>query len=370
MYLCEAFYSISGMPCLLSPFLKSNLSFANIAMFIEYSNFSSLIDHKIGMIAGMNNPDTAQHIKVRQIKITEDNAGQRLDNYLISLLKGVPKTRIYRIVRKGEVRVNKGRVSINYRLKSNDIVRIPPVRVAQRDDDAVHIPTALKYALENQILYEDNDFIVLNKPSGFAVHGGSGIQSGVIEALRALRSEQSFLELVHRIDKETSGCLLVAKKRTILNKLHDMFRGDGIQKTYLALLAGQWNRKKQWVNVALRKNVSQGGERMVVVSKTGKPSETLFTRLQKFQTCTLVKAQPKTGRTHQIRVHAAWLGYPLVGDDRYGETEDNRFFRKKGYKRLCLHAHELQFKHPANGQPLTVVAPLPEQLQTLIDHEQ
>lgn len=317
----------------------------------------------------MKNVDTEKLLKVRLLTITEDNAGQRLDNFLITLLKGVPKTRIYRIVRKGEVRVNKGRVSINYRLQLDDVVRIPPIRVAQRDD-IVRIPAVLRNALENHILYEDDSFIVLNKPSGFAVHGGSGIQSGVIEALRHLRPKLHFLELVHRIDKETSGCLLVAKKRSVLKQLHEMFRGEGIEKNYLALMDGQWQRKKQWVDAPLLKNISQGGERMVVVSKAGKSAETLFTRLQKYQHCTLVRCEPKTGRTHQIRVHAAWLGHALVGDERYGDFERNRFFRKKGYKRLVLHAHQLKFKHPATGELMKFTAPLPDDLQKLIDHEE
>jgi 23S rRNA pseudouridine955/2504/2580 synthase len=316
----------------------------------------------------MKNTDPDKKHKVHLLTISEDNAGQRLDNFLITLLKGVPKTRIYRIVRKGEVRVNKGRVAINYRLQHNDVIRIPPIRMAQRDE-TIRISAALKFSLENHILYEDDSFIVLNKPSGFAVHGGSGIQSGVIEALRHLRPELHFLELVHRIDKETSGCLLIAKKRNILKQLHEMFRGDGMQKNYLALMDGQWQRKKQWVEAPLLKNVSQGGERMVVVSKAGKSAETLFTRLQKFQHCTLVRCEPKTGRTHQIRVHAAWMGHALVGDERYGDSARNQFFRKKGYKRLFLHAHQLQFKHPASGKSMKFTAPLTDELQELIEHE-
>ncbi len=316
----------------------------------------------------MKSFDTEHKPKVRLLTVNEDNAGQRLDNFLITLLKGVPKTRIYRIVRKGEVRVNKGRAAINYRLQHNDVIRIPPIRVAQRDD-VVSIPAALRNSLENHVLYEDDSFIVLNKPSGFAVHGGSGIQSGVIEALRELRPELHFLELVHRIDKETSGCLLIAKKRSVLKQLHEMFRGEGMQKNYLALMDGQWQRKKQWVDVPLLKNISQGGERMVVVSKAGKSAETLFTRLQKFEHCTLVRCEPKTGRTHQIRVHAAWLGHALVGDERYGDSARNRLFRKKGYKRLFLHAYQLQFKHPGSGESMKFTAPLPDELQRLIDHE-
>lgn len=320
------------------------------------------------MIRRMKTAPEQSQPQVQWLEITEANAGQRLDNFLLSFLKGVPKTRIYRIVRKGEVRVNKGRAEVSYKLALGDIVRIPPVRVAEREGEVIVQPT-LKFSLENHILYEDDGFIVLNKPSGFAVHGGSGISSGVIEALRQIRPQQKFLELVHRLDKETSGCLLIAKKRSVLKLLHEMFRGDGMQKTYLALLAGQFKRKKQSVDVPLLKNVAQGGERMVTVSQAGKPAETLFTRLKQFQDATLVHAAPKTGRTHQIRVHAAWLGHPIVGDDRYGESEVNKAFKQRGYKRLFLHAEQLRFQHPVSGQALHFVAPLPEDLQLLLEHE-
>lgn len=306
--------------------------------------------------------------QVQYLEISEANAEQRLDNFLISFLKGVPKTRIYRMVRKGEVRVNKGRAIVSYKLVLGDIVRIPPVRVAEKNDEIIVQPT-LKYSLENHILFEDEGFIVLNKPSGFAVHGGTGINSGVIEALRQIRPQQKFLELVHRLDKETSGCLLIAKKRSVLKVLHELFRGDGIQKTYLALVAGQFQRKKQLVDVPLLKNVNQGGERMVTVSQAGKSAETLFTRLTKYETATLVHAAPKTGRTHQIRVHAAWLGHPIVGDERYGEDDVNKAFKKHGYKRLFLHAEQLQFAHPVTGNNLHFMAPLPDDLQDLLNNE-
>ncbi|MGZ4958852.1 MAG: 23S rRNA pseudouridine(955/2504/2580) synthase RluC [Methylomonas sp.] len=316
----------------------------------------------------MNTPSDQNIPQVQWLEITDANAQQRLDNFLITTLKGVPKTRIYRMVRKGEVRVNKGRVDVSYKLALGDIVRIPPVRVAEKNHEIIVQPT-LKYSLENHILYEDDGFIVLNKPSGFAVHGGSGVNSGIIEALRQLRPQQKFLELVHRLDKETSGCLLIAKKRSVLKVLHELFRGDGIQKTYLALLAGQFARKKQLVDVPLLKNVAQGGERMVKVSQAGKSAETLFTRLKQYQDATLVHAAPKTGRTHQIRVHAAWLCHPIIGDDRYGETEVNKNFKKRGYKRLFLHAEQLQFVHPVTGTALHFIAPLPEDLQDLLNHE-
>lgn len=316
----------------------------------------------------MNDASNQINPQVQWLEISEENSEQRLDNFLISYLKGVPKTRIYRIIRKGEVRVNKGRIDVSYKLQPGDIVRIPPIRVAEKPDEVIVQPS-LRFSLENHIIYEDDGFIVLNKPCGFAVHGGSGVNSGVIEALRQIRPQQKFLELVHRLDKETSGCLLIAKKRSALRALHELFRGTGIQKTYLALLAGQFNRKKQLVDAPLLKNVNQGGERMVTVSQAGKSAETLFTRLKQYQEATLVHAAPKTGRTHQIRVHAAWLGHPIVGDDRYGDDAVNKAFKKRGYKRLFLHAEQLQFAHPVTGAALHFTAPLPEDLQALLDHE-
>lgn len=322
----------------------------------------------IVIISAMNNPANQNNQQVQWLEISEANSEQRVDNFLISILKGVPKTRIYRMVRKGEVRVNKGRIDVSYKLQLGDIVRIPPVRVAEKNDPVIVQPT-LKYSLEHQILYEDDGFIVLNKPSGFAVHGGSGISSGIIEAMRQIRPQQKFLELVHRLDKETSGCLLIAKKRSVLKILHELFRGSGIQKTYLALLTGQFQRKKQQVDVPLLKHANNDLERMVTVNQAGKSAETLFTRLQKFQDVTLVHAAPKTGRTHQIRVHAAWLGHPIVGDDRYGDDAVNKAFKQRGYKRLFLHAEQLQFAHPLTGQALHFTAPLPQDLQDLLDHE-
>ncbi len=307
--------------------------------------------------------------KVQFVEITDDNCGQRVDNFLISKLKGVPKSRIYRIVRKGEVRVNKGRVDVKYKLEAGDIVRIPPIRLAQRSPDS-QVANTLKFSLEQEILFEDDVLLVVNKPAGFAVHGGSGISSGVIEGLRLLRPESDFLELVHRLDKDTSGCLIIAKKRSALKVLHELFRGDGINKTYLALLAGQWERKKLRVTAPLRKNVSKGGERMVVVSQSGKAAETFFRRIRKFAQATLVEASPKTGRTHQIRVHAAWLGHPIVGDERYGLSEINKEFKKRGYKRLFLHAAKLEFKHPVTEQILSISAPLPQDLEELLKNEQ
>ncbi len=307
--------------------------------------------------------------KVCWVEITEAHAGQRLDNFLMTQLKGVPKSRIYRIIRKGEVRVNKGRIAVKYKLALGDSVRIPPVRVAEKSEQNNFIPTLLKESLEKHILFEDDFLIALNKPSGFAVHGGTGIHAGVIEALRTLRPNAPFLELVHRLDKDTSGCLLIAKKRSALRALHELFRGDGIEKTYLALLAGRWQRKKLWVEAPLLKSIAASGERMVRVNQAGKSAQTFFRRIQRFQAATLVEASPKTGRTHQIRVHAAHLGHPIIADDRYGDRTINQNFKQKGYKRLFLHAQKLRFTHPDTGKILMLEAPLPSILTTLLTRE-
>lgn len=317
----------------------------------------------------MTTADPGAPRKVQLIEITEANSDQRLDNFLITLLKGVPKSRIYRLVRKGEVRVNKGRVDVKYRLGIGDQVRIPPVRVAEKIPETF-VGQHLQTALQQGVLYEDEHFMVIDKPAGYAVHGGSGVSAGIIEGLRAIRPNAPFLELAHRLDKDTSGCLLVAKKRSALKSLHTLFRDDQIQKTYLALLAGRWARKKLTVSAPLLKNSNRGGERHVTISKAGKESETEFRRLQLFRDATLVQASPKTGRTHQIRVHAASLGHPIIGDERYGVDETNQRFRARGYKRMFLHAATLAFKHPATGAELAFEAPLPPPLDELLNHEE
>jgi len=313
-------------------------------------------------VVGSNKP------KVQWVDITEENNGQRIDNFLITRLKGVPKSKVYRIIRKGEVRVNKGRINNRYKLVIGDVVRIPPIRVAVRENEVDLQPT-LKHSLEHEIIFEDEVLVVLNKPSGFAVHGGSGISSGVIEAFRALRPDARFLELAHRLDKDTSGCLLVAKKRSALKKLHDLFRGDGMKKTYLALLVGEWDRKKQQVVAPLLKSTGKGGERMVKVNQAGKYAETGFKRLKKYKGFTLVEASPKTGRTHQIRVHSVWLGHPIVADTRYGDAKINSILIKKGYRRLFLHAEQLQFNHPVSGEIMNFKAPLAPELEKLLKNE-
>lgn len=298
---------------------------------------------------------------VKWIKIDEENAGQRIDNFLSTRLKGVPKSHIYRILRTGEVRCNGGRIQAQERLQVGDLIRVPPVRLATRDSEWV--PEAfVRVQLESRILYEDDDLLVLNKPSGMAVHGGSGLRFGVIEGLREIRSAARLLELVHRLDRDTSGCLLIAKKRSALRILHEQFRNDEVEKVYLALLAGTWSRARWMVDAPLKRNVLQSGERLVKVARDGKPAVTEFRRKERYANSTLVEARPVTGRTHQIRVHARSMGHPIVGDERYGDAEVNRDFRRRGLKRLFLHALETRFRHPRTGKPIEVRAPLDQGL--------
>ncbi len=298
---------------------------------------------------------------VQMVKIDASNATQRIDNYLIYKLKGVPKSRIYRMLRKGEVRVNKGRAKAEYRLNLGDIVRIPPVRIAATQNRIIPMGL-LDERLGGRILYEDDQLLVFNKPSGVAVHGGSGLYFGVIEGLRQLRPDDQFLELVHRLDRDTSGCLLIAKKRSALRVLHGLFRDNRVYKHYLALLSGRLQREKMIVDMPLVKNILKSGERMVEVSASGKAAITIFTVKQRFDDATLVQAQPKTGRTHQIRVHAAHLGCPIACDDRYGRSDENRALRKYGLKRLFLHASSVRFEHPKTGKSIEVKAPLDKPL--------
>ncbi|ACY84943.1 23S rRNA pseudouridine(955/2504/2580) synthase RluC [Edwardsiella piscicida] len=299
-----------------------------------------------------------QNISVKLVTIAADEAGQRIDNFLRNQLKGVPKSMIYRIVRKGEVRVNKKRIKPEYKLEAGDQVRIPPVRVAERDEAPVSARLDKVAALNDCILYEDDYLLVLNKPSGTAVHGGSGLSFGVIEGLRALRPEARFLELVHRLDRETSGVLLVAKKRSALRSLHEQLREKGMQKDYLALVRGQWQSHCKVVQAPLLKNTLQSGERVVRVNAEGKPSETRFKVEERFANATLVKASPVTGRTHQIRVHTLHAGHPIAFDDRYGDRDFDRELADTGLNRLFLHAAALRFVHPHSGETLRVEAPL------------
>lgn len=300
---------------------------------------------------------------VQFVAITAENAGQRIDNFLRTQLKGVPKSMIYRILRKGEVRVNKKRVKPEYKLEDGDEVRVPPVRVAEREEQTVSPKLDKVAALESCILYEDDYLLVLNKPSGTAVHGGSGLSFGVIEGLRALRPEARFLELVHRLDRDTSGILLVAKKRSALRSLHEQLREKGMQKDYLALVRGDWPSHLKVVQAPLLKNILQSGERVVRVSAEGKPSETRFKVEERFGLATLVKASPVTGRTHQIRVHTLHGGHPIAFDDRYGDREFDRQLAPTGLARLFLHAAALTFTHPNTSESLRMEAPLDKALK-------
>ncbi|RLT89938.1 MULTISPECIES: 23S rRNA pseudouridine(955/2504/2580) synthase RluC [unclassified Ketobacter] len=302
---------------------------------------------------------------VAMVTVTEDQFGQRLDNFLMTRLKGVPKSAIYRMIRKGEVRVNKGRTKPDYKLQQGDLVRVPPARTKEVSASTPFVGDSLKSQLESAILYEDDGLIVLNKPSGLAVHGGSGVSLGVIEALRQIRPGQRFLELVHRLDRDTSGCLMVAKKRSVLKKLHEDLRLGAMQKTYLALLWGRWSGLEHRIEAPLRKFHLASGERVVRVSADGKPSLTLFRQLELYEQATLVEARPITGRTHQIRVHAQHAGHPIAGDDKYLHREQAVYFEERGLKRLFLHAASLELQD-LDGNSRLFEAPLPPELSTFL----
>ncbi len=315
----------------------------------------------------------APPVSVRQVEIDAGHEGQRLDNYLMTALKGVPKTHIYRIVRKGEVRINKGRVKPDYRLKSGDIVRIPPLRTAGAEVRArLGAPQAETDFgwLNDRILYEDDALIAIDKPSGLAVHGGSGVSLGLIEALRALRPQARFLELVHRLDRDTSGCLLIAKKRAALVGLHAQLRDGKFDKRYLALIKGPWRGPARRGEATLgKKHLSSGERRVHVVAeeKEGKEPASRFSPRRTFADAALVEIRLLTGRTHQARVHAAHLGQPIAGDDKYGDAGFNRQLRALGLKRLFLHAASLGFAHPVSGEKLWIEAPLPPELTALLE---
>ncbi len=303
---------------------------------------------------------------VKVVTISDEEAGQRIDNFLLRVCKGVPKSHIYRILRSGEVRVNKGRVDQTYRLASGDQVRIPPVRTAEKLITTPSIPAA-----NFTILYEDDHLLVIDKPSGVAVHGGSGISFGVIEQLRAQRPDAKFLELVHRLDRETSGILLLAKKRSALTKLHEQVREGTVDKRYLTLVHGDWKNKRQHVKLPLHKYSTAEGERRVRVQAGGMESHTVFNLLEKFDEYALLEAELKTGRTHQIRVHLASSGFAIAGDDKYGDFALNRALQKANkdrglLKRMFLHAHRITFIHPETGKPVTIQAPLAEECERFL----
>jgi len=303
-------------------------------------------------------PPSSQALAAQFVTITEEEAGQRIDNYLLRVCKGVPKSHIYRILRSGEVRVNKGRIDQLYRLEQGDLVRIPPIRVAEKTSSAA-VPGA-----EFKIVHEDNHLLVIDKPAGVAVHGGSGVSYGVIEQLRAARPEAKFLELVHRLDRETSGLLLLAKKRSALTNLHDQMREGHTDKRYLTAVSGNWVNKRQHVKLPLHKYTTPDGERRVVVQAGGMESHTVFSLLRKWEEFALLEAELKTGRTHQIRVHLASSGFPILGDEKYGDFALNKQLQKAtetrgALRRMFLHAHKITFTHPDTGARMTLQAPLP-----------
>lgn len=302
---------------------------------------------------------------VQQVTVDHGNEGQRIDNFLRLRLKGVPKSRIYRILRRGEVRVNKGRVRPDYRLMSGDVVRIPPVRYTEKSPLPV-VGSSQFEQLHARILYEDDGLLVLNKPAGMAVHGGSGLSYGVIEALRAMRPGSPYLELVHRLDRDTSGCLLVAKKRSALRHLHAQLREGRVDKRYLALLQGGWEEGGRRVEAPLLKGQLLSGERIVRVDPDGRAANSFFEPLAGRAGTTLVQVTLVTGRTHQIRVHAAHLGRPVAGDEKYGSREFNQRMRKLGLKRLFLHAWEIRFSSPQGGSELQLKAPLDRDLSSVL----
>jgi len=303
---------------------------------------------------------------VRIVTIEPGFEGQRLDNFLLNTLKGVPKSYVYRIVRKGEVRVNKGRIKINYRLNVGDQVRIPPMRLAEKQEQG-HIDQNWLRRLEESIIHEDKRLLVLNKPSGLAVHGGSGLSFGVIEALRKMRPEERQLELVHRIDRDTSGCLLVTKKRSALRTLHELMRSNQIDKRYVTLLGGSWRRDRVDVDVPLLKNNLQGGERVVRVDPRGKDAQTQFRVIERFRDAILVEAKLLTGRTHQIRVHAAHLDTPILGDTKYGDETMNKTFKGHGLRRLFLHAQRISFRWPDDRKDTVFKAPMDDELLQVLE---
>ena len=297
---------------------------------------------------------------VRQIEIDEAQAGQRLDNFLIRVCKGVPKSHLYKAIRSGEVRVNKGRCTAQQRLAIGDVVRVPPLRLPATNEPRKVPPAVFP------IIYEDDALLVLNKPAGVAVHGGSGVSFGVIEQLRAARPDARLLELAHRLDRETSGLLMVAKKRQALLGLHALLREGGARKFYQALVVGDWVNDRQHLRQPLLRWLTPTGERRVRVDPAGKPAHTIITCLRRYGVATLVQAELRTGRTHQIRVHLTSSGYPIVGDDKYGRDEVRAAYARLGLKRMFLHASRLTLPHPVTGAPLELEASLPPECRQLL----
>lgn len=302
------------------------------------------------------------HKQVNYYIITESDYGQRIDNLLIKILKGVPKSHIYRIIRSGEVRINKMRCEANHKVNLNDEIRIPPIRISNTNQENKTIPPATF-----PIIFEDEYFLIINKPSGIACHGGSGVAFGVIEQLRQNNSHK-FLELAHRLDKETSGILILAKKRLALVSIQDMMRNNQITKEYYALTLGRWVDDKRNLKAPIYKYINKDGERRVKIDrKNGVFAHTIFSVIKKFTQYTLINADLQTGKTHQIRIHCQHLGYPIAGDEKYGDFELNRQLQKSGLKRMFLHAHHMRFTHPLTGQTCEINCPLPPELSSFLE---
>lgn len=306
--------------------------------------------------------------RVTYVEIGEDAAGQRLDNYLVRVAKGVPKSHIYRVVRQGEVRVNRKRAKAELKLETGDVLRIPPMRVSQRP--VTQAPAAPFAEGAIPVLYEDRHLLVVNKPAGIAAHGGSGISYGLIERLRATHPDEPMLELCHRLDKETSGAIVIAKTRKALVRMHDLMKAGGVEKHYFTLMKGDWVNERQHVRLPLERYLLASGERRVRVSAEGMKAHSIFTQLERFGAVTFLDVELKTGRTHQIRVHACASGHPLVGDDKYGDFEFNKAVAQgtlgMPFKRMFLHAARLAFEHPVSGEALDIRAPLPPECEGLL----
>jgi 23S rRNA pseudouridine955/2504/2580 synthase len=303
--------------------------------------------------------------QVTRTVVSVEDEGQRLDNYLLRVCKGVPKSHVYRIIRCAEVRLNGQRAAASDRLGAGDILRIPPIRIAQRPEE-ITAGAAIKTDLP--ILYEDEALLVVDKPAGIAVHGGSGVSFGVIEALRRQRPRARFLELAHRLDRETSGLLLVGKKRSALTVLHALVRegGRGADKRFLLLVQGRWMEALRKVELPLHKYLLESGERRVRVAEGGKPSQTVFRLLARWENFSLLEAELRTGRTHQLRVHCAHLGFPIAGDQKYGDFALNRTLSRDGLKRMFLHARTMRLPHPASGEVMELRSPLPGALENFL----
>jgi 23S rRNA pseudouridine955/2504/2580 synthase len=324
----------------------------------EPRSCASQLEATPGYYGKMN--DLSNKPRARTVEVGEEAVAQRIDNFLLRHLKGVPKSHVYRVLRSGEVRVNSGRVKPEYRLQLGDRVRVPPIRMSQTTRPAAK-------AFEFEVLYEDAALLVVNKPAGVAVHGGSGVSFGVIESMRASRPQAKMLELAHRLDRDTSGLLILAKKRSALVELHRMLRDGEIEKVYLTVAKGQWQGKARDIRDSLHKYVNAKGERRVSVKEDGMSAVTRVRRLQASKDFSFLEVRLMTGRTHQIRVHLSHAGHPVLGDDKYGDFDLNHRLQKEGVARLFLHASRLTFAHPLTKERIELQAPLPPEMKAFVD---